>query len=233
MRVTALAPNQTAVLRVTDLGTGAYRETSFAIAQSNGNDASLLHAARHRSPSPGRGSTNARSGASSGRLHLRRHAALHRVQAPGRAVLGYPDDWWRRAAASSSRLPWRRPSARASRRYRRGDGRHRAARSRSRSPTSRGPSAPAPSTVSPGSLTLHARHLTDVSALVTIIGGLGTLPPADLHTSTVHRHHHGQYGHHPAPEPVRGAAHQPAPRSWLATACRRRSSRSRCTAGPL
>jgi hypothetical protein len=37
LRVTALAPNQTATLRVTDLGTGAYREASFAIAQFNGN----------------------------------------------------------------------------------------------------------------------------------------------------------------------------------------------------
>jgi hypothetical protein len=37
LRVTALAPNQTATVRVTDLGTGAYREASFAIAQFTGN----------------------------------------------------------------------------------------------------------------------------------------------------------------------------------------------------
>ena len=37
LRVTALAPNQTATLRVTDLGTGAYREASFAIVQFTGN----------------------------------------------------------------------------------------------------------------------------------------------------------------------------------------------------
>jgi len=37
MRVTAGAANQTALLQVTDLGTGAFRQTSFAIAQFNGN----------------------------------------------------------------------------------------------------------------------------------------------------------------------------------------------------
>ena len=37
LRVTALAPNQTATVRVTDMGTGAYREASFAIAQFTGN----------------------------------------------------------------------------------------------------------------------------------------------------------------------------------------------------
>ncbi len=37
MRVAAGAANQTALLQVTDLGTGAFRQTSFAIAQYNGN----------------------------------------------------------------------------------------------------------------------------------------------------------------------------------------------------
>ncbi len=37
LRVTALAPNQTATVRVTDLGSGAYRDASFAIVQFNGN----------------------------------------------------------------------------------------------------------------------------------------------------------------------------------------------------
>ncbi len=37
IRVTALAPNQTALLQVTDLATGAFRRASFAIAQFNGN----------------------------------------------------------------------------------------------------------------------------------------------------------------------------------------------------
>ena len=45
IRVTALAPNQTALLQVTDMATGAYRQTSFAIAQFTGNNARLLHAA--------------------------------------------------------------------------------------------------------------------------------------------------------------------------------------------
>jgi hypothetical protein len=35
--VTALAPNQTALIRVTDMATGAYRQASFAIAQFTGN----------------------------------------------------------------------------------------------------------------------------------------------------------------------------------------------------
>lgn len=35
--VTALVPNQTATVRVTDLGSGAYREATFAIAQYTGN----------------------------------------------------------------------------------------------------------------------------------------------------------------------------------------------------
>ena len=38
LRVTAGAPNQTALLQVTDLGTGAHRQASFVIAQYNGND---------------------------------------------------------------------------------------------------------------------------------------------------------------------------------------------------
>lgn len=37
IRVTALAANQTALLRVTDLATGAYRQSAFAIAQFTGN----------------------------------------------------------------------------------------------------------------------------------------------------------------------------------------------------
>jgi hypothetical protein len=37
LRVTALAPNQTATVRVTDMGTGAYREANFAIVQFTGN----------------------------------------------------------------------------------------------------------------------------------------------------------------------------------------------------
>jgi len=36
LRVLAGAPNQTALLRITDIGTGAYRETSFTIAQATG-----------------------------------------------------------------------------------------------------------------------------------------------------------------------------------------------------
>jgi hypothetical protein len=39
---TALAPNQTALIRVTDLGSGAYRDTSFAIAQYTGNTPSFF-----------------------------------------------------------------------------------------------------------------------------------------------------------------------------------------------
>jgi hypothetical protein len=38
IRVTPGAANQTALLKVTDLGTGAFRQSSFAIAQFNGND---------------------------------------------------------------------------------------------------------------------------------------------------------------------------------------------------
>ena len=37
IRVTALAPNQTALIQATDLATGAYRQASFAIAQYTGN----------------------------------------------------------------------------------------------------------------------------------------------------------------------------------------------------
>jgi len=42
IRATALAPNQTALLRVTDMGSGAYRQTSFAIAQFTGNTPSFF-----------------------------------------------------------------------------------------------------------------------------------------------------------------------------------------------
>ncbi len=42
MRITASVPSQTALLRITEIASGAYRETSFAIAQYNGNNPSFF-----------------------------------------------------------------------------------------------------------------------------------------------------------------------------------------------